>query len=200
VFEFGAPVTAIDPSVPTAICTNAPTAARLLLPHAPNVAAALARIRMTSLLTVTTFFRASADDLHGFGVLFPRSSSIRALGVLFNTDIFRGRSAWRSETWIYGAVSADDLPDTQAAPSAVLADRAVLTGRRDAPIASYVTPQIAALPIYDLAVADAIRAMGAHQLPPTLAVTGNYLGRLGVSRLLDGAAEAAGRLLRRATA
>ena len=40
--------------------------------------------------------------MRGFGVLFPEAAGIRALGVLFNTDIFEGRGRLRSETWIVG--------------------------------------------------------------------------------------------------
>jgi oxygen-dependent protoporphyrinogen oxidase len=193
-FEFGTPVSQLDPSRPTAICTNAPAAARLLAPHAPDLAAALRRIRMVSLVTATVFFQPHEHDLRGFGVLFPRSAGIAALGALFNAEIFPGRSALRSETWIYGDLLPAALPRTDAAViGRVTADRSVLTGRTDAPTAFYVTPQIEALPVYDTAVLDAEAALG--QLPHHVAIAGNYLGRLGVSSLLDGAAAAAARLV-----
>jgi len=186
-FSFNQRVTALDPSVPTAICTEAPAAARLLLSHAPRLAAALGRIRMVSLVTVTAFFQPSANDLRGGGVLFPRSSKVGALGVLFNTDIFPERSHLRSETWIYSGDDEDLRPQLEA-------DRAVLTGRAERPVAVYITPRPNVLPLYD----DAVRrvASAVEELPPTLAVAGNYLGSLGVSRLVDGGAAAAARLLR----
>ena len=193
-FEFDAPMTSIDSIAPTAVCTNAPAAARLLAAHAPEVAGAIGRIRMVSLVTATAFFPPHADDLRGFGVLFPRSSGIEALGALFNAEIFSGRSAMRSETWIYGSLSPDGVPRTDAEVRRRLAaDRAVLTGRTVAPVAMYVTPQIEALPVYDEAVLEAEAALS--RLPSRLTVTGNYLGRLGVSHLLEGAAEAAARLV-----
>ena len=195
IFEFGRPAEQLDGSIPTAVCTNAPAAARLLALHAPNLAAALRQVRMVSLVTVTAFFEPRQDDLRGFGVLFPRSSGIDALGAMFNAEIFPGRSALRSETWIYGDLSAAALPRTDAAVAArLMADRAVLTGRSEAPIAFYVTAQIEALPVYDGAVLDAEAALA--QLPSHIALAGNYLGRLGVSQLLDGAADAAARLCR----
>ncbi len=123
-FDFGAPVDRIDAAQPTVICTNAPAAARLLAPGAPELSAAIQRIRMVSLVTITAFFAPRPDDLRGFGVLFPRTSGVRALGVLFNADIFSGRSALRSETWIYGDRSAAALPKDDAdAASQVVADR-----------------------------------------------------------------------------
>jgi hypothetical protein len=59
-------------------------------------------------------------------------------------------------------------------------------------LAAYVTRRVDALPVYDAAVLEAQTALGA--LPPRLTVAGNYLGRLGVSSLLAGAAEAAARI------
>jgi len=186
-FSFNERVTALDPSMPTAICTEAPAAVGLLQPHAPRLAAALGRIRMASLVTVTAFFQPSANDLRGGGVLFPRSSKVGALGVLFNTDIFPERSHLRSETWIYSGDDEDLRPRLEA-------DRAVLTGRAERPVAVYITPRPNALPLYD----DAVRrvASAVEELSPTIAVAGNYLGSLGVSRLVDGGAAAAARLLR----
>ncbi len=192
-FEFNAPASAIDPDQATVICTNAPAAARLLAPLAPEVAAAIGRIRMLSLVTATAFYARHPNDVHGFGILFPRAAGIRALGVLFNADIFAGRSSMRSETWIYGDLSSAALPDSEPrTAAAVAADRQRLTGRSDPPVAIYVTPQFDALPVYDRAVLDAVAA--ARTLPPTIGLAGNYLGRLGVSRLVEGAAAAAERV------
>jgi oxygen-dependent protoporphyrinogen oxidase len=178
---------------PTVICTDAPAAGRLLAPHAPKLAAAIARIRMTSLLSVTAFYAPRSDDTCGFGILFPRNTGITALGVLFNSDMFRGRSDRRSETWIYGDQSADVMARVQASHVSILReDRRALTGRDDEPAAVYATPQIARLPIYDAAVLEVKERVG--DLPPWLGVCGNYLGRLGVSAIVDIAHETATRL------
>jgi len=197
-FEFNRPAVPsdLDLSVPTVVCTNAPAAARLLAGRAPDFAAAINRIRMVSVVAATAFFAPHPRDLKGFGVLFPRSSGVRALGTSFNAETFHGRSTLRSETWIYGDIDAAALPGTdQAARDQLMRDRALLTGRSDAPIASYVIRLLPALPVYDAAVLQAQAA--ADGLPPNLAVAGNFLGRLGVSSLLLGAAEAVERLLTR---
>ena len=192
-FEFGCPVADVDPGERTAICTAAPAAARLLQRSAPSLSRALGRIRMTSLVAVTSFFDPHDDDLHGFGILFPRAAGIDALGVMFNAEMFPGRSALRSETWIYGSVSPESLPShDEGAVARVIADRRVLTGRHAVPHSSYVARQLGALPIYDQAVVDAQAAQA--ELPRRIAVAGNFLGHLGVSHLLDGAAAAAARL------
>ena len=202
-FSFNERVTALDPSVPTAICTEAPAAASLLKAHAPRLTAALDRIRMVSLVTVTAFFRPSVRDLRGAGVLFPRSANVGALGVLFNSDVFPERSQLRSETWIYSDPSphpasrvahpADGVDDEEL-QCRLEADRAVLTGRHERPVAVYITPRPNALPLYDTAILRAAAAV--EELPPTVALAGNYLGSLGVSRLVDGGAAAASRLQR----
>jgi oxygen-dependent protoporphyrinogen oxidase len=191
-FGFGSPVDRVDPSIPTVICTSAPVAARLLAPHAPRLAAAIAGIRMVSLMPVTAFFEPHPDDVRGFGVLFPRGP-VDALGVLFNADIFAGRSTLRSETWIYGDLSADALPRGDAAVRArVAADRLAFSGRADSPVAVHALTAPAELPVYDAAVLAAQAER--HGLPPSIALAGNYLGRLGVAALLEEAADAAHRM------
>ena len=193
-FEFERTMSADEiAGAPTAICTGAPAAARLLSQAAPGLATAIGRIRMVSLVLVTAFFEPDANDLRGFGILFPRDAGVRALGAIFNADVFAGRSQVRSETWLYGGLDEAALPATENdAVRQMLGDRAVLTDRSAAPLAAYVTRQPRSLPVYDEAVLAAKAA--ARDLPAHLSVSGNYLGRLGVSSLLTGAADAAARL------
>jgi oxygen-dependent protoporphyrinogen oxidase len=195
-FSFNERVAALDPSVPTAICTSAPAAAVLLQSSAPRLSDALARVRMVSLVTATAFFRPSGDDLRGAGVLFPRSSNVGALGVLFNSDVFPDRSQLRSETWIYSGPSSlsTDGVDEEDFRRRLEADRALLTGRTERPVAVYITARPNALPLYDAALLKVVAIV--EELPATVALAGNYLGSLGVSRLVDGGADAAARLLR----
>lgn len=191
-FEFGRPATPrdLDASLFTVVCTNAPAASALLASHAPALSAAIGRIRMVSVVTVTGFFPPTSGDLRGFGVLFPRDAGIAALGAVFNAEVFEGRSALRSETWIYGDLDPQRLPPTDdAGTDQMRRDREILTGRAADPVACYVIRRVRALPVYDAAVLDAQEAAGA--LPPHIRIAGNYLGRLGVSSLVAGAAEAA---------
>jgi oxygen-dependent protoporphyrinogen oxidase len=191
-FSFDTPVERLDASVPTVICTNAPVAARLIAPFAPTLSTAIGRIRMVSLVVITAFFERRDDDWRGLGVLFPRSTGVEALGVLCNTDMFPDRGTLRSETWIYGDLSPSALPQADAIVSRMCEDRGRVTNRMDAPIAWHVTPQIESLPVYDTAVLEAQASLA--DLPARIALAGNYLGRLGVSKLLDGAWEAARRI------
>ncbi len=67
-----------------------------------------------------------------------------------------------------------------------------MTGRDAAPIAAYVTKRAPGLPVYGPAIADVERRLA--DLPPWLALAGNYLGRIGVARLLEISQDAADRL------
>lgn len=176
------PITALDPEIPTWVCTNAPTAARLLQPYAPEAAALVGRVRIAALASVTAFFTPHPGDVHGFGILFPRDAGIRALGVLMNTDIFPGRGPHRSETWIYGGATTDALPPEAELRALVREDRQTLTGRLQDPVGTHVAYWPAAFPIYDQAIVD-LADIHRH-LPPWLHVAGNYLGKRGVSDLI----------------
>ncbi len=194
-FTFGQPCDVLDPSVPTVVCTSAPAAARLLAPHAPGLAAAIGLVPMTAVVSATAFFAPDATDLRGFGVLFPRGAGIRALGVLFNAEIFDGRATCRSETWIYGSLAgAQPVPAPTEIPAWIAEDRTCLTGRTDRPLAISHRPGdgLALLPVYDGTILTVQERLA--ELPPWLTLAGNYLGRLGVAKLLDVAREAAARI------
>ncbi|MBY0497586.1 MAG: FAD-dependent oxidoreductase [Cyanobacteria bacterium] len=192
-FEFNRDVAAIEPGVPTIIATDASTAARLLAERAPDLASALATIRIVPLVTVSQFFELHDEDVRGFGVLFPVASGVAALGVLFNADIFDGRSAVRSETWIVGDRDCrlTNQPDAQLLQQ-LATDRHRLTGRSQEPLASHITRWPRAIPVYDNAIADVQRWL--PSLPGDVGLAGNYLGRIGVSALLSIAEDAAARV------
>jgi oxygen-dependent protoporphyrinogen oxidase len=184
--RFNARVDALQPGAQTVVATPAPAAAELLAPHAPGLAAALSRVSMTHLLSVTAFYAPHPADTRGFGILFPHGAGIEALGVLFNSDMFAGRSEYRSETWIYGHSAAGAIEAIRADIDARLSnDRRVLTGRTDSPIACYPTLWPQRLPVYGPAVLDVVARLG--ELPPWLTLRGNYVGKIGVSALVDAA-------------
>jgi oxygen-dependent protoporphyrinogen oxidase len=194
-FHFGQSLDALEPDVATLVCTNAPVAARLLQPHAPELSRAIGAVRMTEVVTTTAFFDTDPKDLRGFGVLFPRGAGVSALGVLFNAEIFEGRSALRLETWIHGGVEGSGQVPALADVNATIAhDRLVLTGREQRPIASYSTRRSPALPVYGSSILEVARC--AESLPPWLGLAGNYLGQIGVSKLIATAEAAAARLAR----
>jgi oxygen-dependent protoporphyrinogen oxidase len=190
IVRFNARVDALEPGVPTVVATPAPVAATLIAPHAPGLAAALSAIPMTNLLSVTAFYAPHPADTRGFGILFPRGTGIEALGVLFNADMFAGRGEYRSETWIYGHSAPAAIDALRADLDGRLSnDRRVLTGRTDSPIACYPTLGPQRLPVYGPAILDVAARLG--ELPEWLSLRGNYLGKIGVSALVDAAARGA---------
>ena len=183
-FTFGTRLDRLDARLPTIIATDAAGAASLIEDTSPRLASVLRRVELRPLSTITAFYPASPMDLHGFGVLFPRETGIRALGVLFNADVFADRSTVRSETWILGTTMTP-----KSAVQALADDRRRLTGRADTPIDVRVTSLPQAVPLYSGAIADVAGAVG--ELPSHVQLAGNYLGRLGVASLLEQAATAA---------
>lgn len=190
VFRLGERAQALEAGAPAIVCTSAAAAVPLVAPHHHGFAAAAARIRSVPLVSVTAFFEPRPADLRAFGVLFPRGSA-RALGVLFNTEIFEHRGALRSERWIYGDAGLIDAP-ADAVEAAVLGDRRLLSPAADPLVNVHVKGWRAALPVYDQAVLESTAA--AASLPPWLGVCGNYLGRIGVSALIERAEAEAARI------
>jgi protoporphyrinogen/coproporphyrinogen III oxidase len=180
--------TATHASEPTVVCLSASAAAEYLADLAPHVATELARIEMLSLLTVTCFFDQKAAQLNGFGCLFPRDQGFRARGVLFNTSIFEGRGPAHAETWIFGGaldgdfvtLSDDDVRNT------VLDDRERFYRKTDAPLATQITRWPNALPHYSVELERILARLPAA--PPNVALVGNYLGRIGLAKILERAA------------
>jgi hypothetical protein len=139
-------------------------------------------------------------------VLFPRGCGVEAYGVLLGADVFASRHGLRSETWIYGSPDRQALiQSVERMVEQVLRDRRTLTGRDAAPLGAYfgaggddrsapgqAEAACAELPRYDEAIGQ-VRARLAD-LPPWLGLAGNYLGQLGISRLLDVAETAVARM------
>lgn len=98
----------------------------------------------------------------------------------------------RSETWIFGSDRAAGLNSDDAVHAAIRRDRAILTGSDQPATAVYITRRTSGLPIYGTAVLDVQREL--ETLPGTIALVGNYLGRIGVASILEGAEHAARRL------
>jgi oxygen-dependent protoporphyrinogen oxidase len=161
---------------------------------APHASQALSTIDMLPLVRVTAFYSDEETHQKGRGILFPRGGDIRALGVLFNANIFPHRGGQYSESWIYGGaadrgvvhLSDEDL-------GAVMdRDRQSLCGRCVPPAARVVHRWGAALPHYDLQL-ESVRASG-FDLPKGVFLVGNYVGGIGVTMLLEQAADVATRV------
>ncbi|HEX4924496.1 MAG TPA: hypothetical protein VFV50_10435, partial [Bdellovibrionales bacterium] len=151
----------------------------------PKTADTLAAIDLLPVTTITCFFEPSPSDLKGFGVLYCRGEGVEALGTLLNAHIFEGRTSVRSETWIYGS--------TRATLETVLADRSKLVSSPAKLLDHRVQAWPEAIPHYTLELERALK--NGLELPPNVFLNGNYLGDIGLSRILERARELAARIL-----
>lgn len=173
---------------PMAICLSASAAADYLADAAPEISDALSRIEMLSLVTVTAFYQPDAATINGFGCLFPRDQEFRARGVLFNNSIFEGRSQAHSETWIFGgALDADiiELSDDRFS-DLIATERKRFYGKRDEPLGLYINRRPKSIPHYTIELERTLSNLPAP--PANVALVGNYLGRIGLAKLIERAA------------
>jgi oxygen-dependent protoporphyrinogen oxidase len=172
----------------TVVCLSASAAAKYLEDIAPDLSASLAQVEMLSLATVTCFYPPDAAQLRGFGCLFPRDQGFRARGVLFNDFIFDGRGPAHAETWIFGGALDTDvvnLEDDEFAET-IAAERQRFYGRHDQALQLQVTRWPRALPHYTIELERILTTLPAP--PPGIQLVGNYLGRIGLAKILERAA------------
>jgi oxygen-dependent protoporphyrinogen oxidase len=184
----------LDGSTPAVICTSARDAAACLRDVAPGASQALSTIDMLPLVRITAFYPDEKTHQRGRGILFPRGGGIRALGVLFNANIFPHRGGQYSESWIYGGAADRDVVHLSEDDLAAVMDRdrQSLCGRSVPPAARVVHRWCAALPHYDVQL-ESVRASG-FDLPKGVFLVGNYVGGIGVTMLLEQAAAVATRV------
>ncbi|MDX2041710.1 MAG: FAD-dependent oxidoreductase [Acidobacteriota bacterium] len=175
----------LEPNTPTVICTSAPQAAGLLAHHVPELSARLGQIELLPIVTATCFYEHSSRQPQGFGCLFPRQDEIRALGVLFNDCLFPERSEVRSETWILGGAtdrSAVQLNDADL-KTVLQSNHARMVRAEEQLLNCHITRWPQALPHYSLKLEQVLTKL--PPLPNHLALVGNYLGKIGLGKLLD---------------
>lgn len=197
--ELGADVrlgaTAIDDIDGTVIvCTSANDAPAVIRRRAPRIADVLGQIEMLPLVRVTAFYPPEENTIGGFGVLFPREQRVRALGVLFNTNIFAGRGPAHSESWILGGAQdrgVMDLDD-EALFEQIAMDRTRVYGREAEPIAMFAQRWPLALPHYDTRLETLLRS--GLETPRDLFLAGNYLHGIGLPMLVENAWEIRGQV------
>lgn len=175
-------------SEPTAVCLSAKNAAEYLADTAPGVSQALRGIEMLSLATATCFYAPEAARLKGFGCLFPRDQGFRARGVLFNDCIFEGRGPAHSETWIFGGALDPEVVNLndQELVGLIADERERFFGKNDQALDVQITRWPNALPHYSIELERILTTLPAP--PRNIALVGNYLGRIGLAKILERAA------------
>jgi protoporphyrinogen/coproporphyrinogen III oxidase len=181
----------IKPDEPAIVCTSARAAAGCLMDAAPQLGESLRQIEMMPVVTATCQYDPAAAKLKGFGCLFPRHEGFRARGVLFNEWIFEGRGPAHSETWIFGGAldpGISEMSDREII-QLIATERKRLYGEEHEPIGIHLTTWPEALPHYSI---DLERILTTLPAPPAnVALVGNYLGRIGLAKLIERAAFAA---------
>ena len=173
---------------PTAVCLSARSAAEFLADISPEVSEALRRVEMLSLVTATSFYAPEAARLKGFGCLFPRGQGFRARGVLFNDCIFEGRGPAHSEAWIFGGALDPDVVNLsdQELAQLIADERKRFFGADDSALDVRITRWPNALPHYSIDLERILTTL--RPPPPNIALVGNYLGRIGLAKILERAA------------
>ena len=141
---------------------------------------------MLSLVTSTCFFAADAATLKGFGCLFPGDEGFRARGVLFNDCIFEGRG--QGETWIFGgALDAEVVNlDESDLKNLIAGEREHFYHKNDQPVECHITRWPKTLPHYSIELEHVLTTLPAP--PRNMQLVGNYLGRIGLAKILERAA------------
>ena len=170
------------------VCLSASAAADYLAQDAPVLSAALREIEMLSIATVTCFYGADGAKLNGFGCLFPRDQGYRARGVLFNDCIFEGRGPAHAETWIFGGALDPEVVNLndQELAQLIADERERFFGKHDPTLDVQITRWPNALPHYSIELERILTALPSP--PPNMALVGNYLGRIGLAKILERAA------------
>jgi oxygen-dependent protoporphyrinogen oxidase len=155
---------------------------------APQLSESLRQIEMMPVVTATCQYESAAARLKGFGCLFPRREGFRARGVLFNEFIFAGRGPAHSETWIFGGALDPEVTRLSDGDLTKLieSERQKFYGASDRAIGIHITNWPEALPHYSIELERILTQLPAP--PANVALVGNYLGRIGLAKLIERAA------------
>ncbi len=144
----------------------------------------LERTSSTSLTSVKLIYKNQPPVVRGFGCLFPRSERFYSLGVLFNHNIFAHRAPHGvSETWILNdqKMKMSEMSE-QALIRYVQSDRYQLFSKHQEPDNVRVDQWQNRIPVYDQNLALFLEDLKNKR--PSFALIGNYLGDLGLSKIL----------------
>jgi len=186
-FRLDHPDTA-EEACPTVVCLSAPAASEYLTKLAPELSRALGEVEMLSIATVTCFYPPEAARLKGFGCLFPGDQGFRSRGVLFNDCIFEGRGPAHAETWIFGGALDPEVVtlSDQAFAELIASERERFYGYTDEMLDIHITRWPKALPHYSIDLEHILITLPSP--PVQIGLVGNYLGRIGLAKILERAA------------
>lgn len=143
-------------------------------------------IQVLPLLRVTMAFQEPKYKVPGFGVLFAKKDGFHTLGVLANSQIFAGRGDSYNESWIIEGRQIQ-LSD-QEILSYISDDRARAFGAQDPIQSAKIIRWPKALSLYSTEHEKKISQYekAIQSSPPSqIFLTGNYLGNLGLAKILE---------------
>lgn len=198
-FQFGVEVTPemVDEMAGrVVIATSAHQASGLLNHRSQRLSQLLARVEMVPLISATVFFKDSDIHSRGFGCLFPPIENRLALGVLKNNFIFYDRvQSGYSETWILGGAMPSRRDAIQKLFDAkdeeivrlICQERSEIfhlaTKLPDDVLDFCITRWPKAIPHYTIELAEIIPEI--VQGERGVYLIGNYLGEIGLAKILE---------------
>lgn len=172
---------------PIVLATSARAASQMLQRSQPKLAAILEKVRMSSLMSVTLYFEKAQRAYQGFGCLIPRGYSLKTLGILMNSYIFKDRDQTYNETWMLGGVSEEALLEKSDASllHLIREERERILGQKDQVLDYRINRWHQALPYYDLNLESVQSELKDVAHAPGLYLHGNYLSGIGLSKILE---------------
>lgn len=137
------------------------------------------------IVRVTLGFKKVKHKIFGFGVLFPSTEGMNSLGVLANSQIFENRGELYNESWILGGALNPDINQStdQEVLEKIRQDRIRMFGEDQAWDQASVIRWPKAYVHYDLALEKWLDSDPFSK--KDYFVTGNFLGGLGLSKILE---------------
>lgn len=172
-----------DLSIPHVVCVSAAVAPKIIAPVAPEAAELLSRVEVLPVLRTTVFFEKPRFKLVGFGALFPEDQQYRVLGILSNTYIFENRGPLYNESWIFGGAHSPEMlnKSNDEILAQIQSERTRIFGATDKIVDYRIHPWPQALPHYTLEHQKILKEL---KLPRNLYLNGNYMGAIGLSKML----------------
>jgi oxygen-dependent protoporphyrinogen oxidase len=171
------------------IATDMHSAAILLEKENKTLASELSLMPRASLLSTTISFPQSTRRVRGFGCLFPHRENFESLGVIFNSDLFAKRGK-NSETWIMAGDQSQN--SSQIILQKILKDRRRLINEDVSIQFCEVHRWPQALPLYGMELERFLKKhfrsdylVNGAQVSKSVFLTGNYLGLIGLAKILS---------------
>jgi oxygen-dependent protoporphyrinogen oxidase len=152
-------------------------------------------LTMLPLVRATMSIQDPQNRIEGFGALFCPDEGLKTLGVLANTMIFEERGPTYNESWIIGGTRSPEVLhfSDEEVKKLIVQERSILFSKSQKALEPISEIEVIrwsqALPHYDLRLEDWLKNISkkkfVNQQKQKIYLTGNYLGRLGLSQIYE---------------